>query len=96
TEDGQIIGDVHAIRRELTEQRKVIDAMARDFSRFSTGQELPTCHILRSMYLIRDVESDRGLARPAPPIKPGRPHERISMNIGGEFTNLEDLEVLES
>ncbi|GJZ05619.1 hypothetical protein Tco_0539412 [Tanacetum coccineum] len=29
-------------------------------------------------------------------IKPGRPRERISTNIGGEFTNLEDLEVLES
>ncbi|GJS06394.1 hypothetical protein Tco_0363190 [Tanacetum coccineum] len=26
----------------------------------------------------------------------GRPRERISTNIGGEFTNLEDLEVLES
>ncbi|GJY34648.1 putative reverse transcriptase domain-containing protein [Tanacetum coccineum] len=29
-------------------------------------------------------------------IKPGRPRERISTNIGEEFTNLEDLEVLES
>ncbi|GKE06917.1 hypothetical protein Tco_1398935 [Tanacetum coccineum] len=28
--------DVHEIRRALTEQREVIDAMARDFSRFST------------------------------------------------------------
>ncbi|GJS68425.1 hypothetical protein Tco_0682990 [Tanacetum coccineum] len=44
--------DVYEIRRALTEQRE---------------QELPTCHILRPMYLIRDVESGRGLARPAPP-----------------------------
>ncbi|GKE44859.1 hypothetical protein Tco_1472143 [Tanacetum coccineum] len=28
--------DVHEIHRALTEQRKVIDAMAHDFSRFST------------------------------------------------------------
>ncbi|GKB01950.1 hypothetical protein Tco_0829994 [Tanacetum coccineum] len=28
--------DVHEIRRGLTEQREVIDVMARDFSRFST------------------------------------------------------------
>ncbi|GKG12799.1 hypothetical protein Tco_0347036, partial [Tanacetum coccineum] len=28
--------DVHEIREALTEQREVIDAIARDFSRFST------------------------------------------------------------
>ncbi|GJU74685.1 hypothetical protein Tco_0994738 [Tanacetum coccineum] len=28
--------DVHEIRRALTEQREMIDVMARDFSRFST------------------------------------------------------------
>ncbi|GJS09105.1 hypothetical protein Tco_0365901 [Tanacetum coccineum] len=59
-------------------QREVIDVKARDFSRFNTWAVtgltwtidragLPTCHILRPMYLIKDVESDRGLARPAPP-----------------------------
>ncbi|GJY85480.1 hypothetical protein Tco_0499506 [Tanacetum coccineum] len=47
---------MHEMRGAFTEQHEVIDAMAHDFS--------------RPMYLIKDFESGRGLARPAPPIKP--------------------------
>ncbi|GJT33348.1 putative ribonuclease H-like domain-containing protein [Tanacetum coccineum] len=78
--------DVHAIRRELTEQCEVIDAIARDFSRFSTwavtgfARMMDRAGVTYVPYSETHVPYQR------------RPRERISTNIGGEFTNLEDLD----
>ncbi|GKG03133.1 hypothetical protein Tco_0310769, partial [Tanacetum coccineum] len=63
--------DVHEIRGALTEQREVIDEMARDFSRFITWvtirlgwvmdrEELPIHHILRPICPTKGA-SDKGL-----------------------------------
>ncbi|GJZ25036.1 hypothetical protein Tco_0562495 [Tanacetum coccineum] len=69
--------DVHEIHEALAEQREVISAMARDFSKFTVwaasgiaqlldSAKLPIRHTLRPMYHTRGA-SDAGLMVPAPP-----------------------------
>ncbi|GKG05759.1 hypothetical protein Tco_0325845, partial [Tanacetum coccineum] len=69
--------DMHEIHEALAEQREVISAMAKDFSRFTVwaasgiaqlldSAKLPTRHTLRPMYHTKGT-SDVGLTVPAPP-----------------------------